>query len=99
MPDHFYVYPSYLRSKGTRADGRRVPATVALNEVTADEILSAVRRLGYTAEAESGKQYPRESHRFEGRIKVTKKGKTSKTELLRKIAELLRTDAQKREAA
>ncbi len=91
MPDHFYVYPSYLRAKGSRASGRRVPAAVAAAEVTTEEIVAAARRLGYVAEAEPGKLYPREAHRFEGRVKITKKGEGSKARILRQIAEQLRS--------
>ncbi len=93
MPDHFYLYPSYLRSKASRADGRRVPAGLAVGEVSAEQIVEAARKLGYQAEAEPGKLYPREAHRFEGRAKITKKGKATKTAVLRQIAELLRREA------
>jgi signal recognition particle subunit SEC65 len=96
VPDHFYVYPSYLRSKASRAAGRRVPTPLALSEVTAEEIADAARRLGFTAEAEPGKLYPREAHRFEGRAKITKKGGSTKTTVLKQIAEMLKADAARR---
>ncbi|MGI0053550.1 MAG: signal recognition particle subunit SRP19/SEC65 family protein [Thermoplasmata archaeon] len=95
MPDHIYIYPAYLRRKGSRADGRRVSAEAALPEVTVEEIVAAARGLGFTASAETGKQYPRAAHRYEGRVKVGKRpGGPSKTGLLREIARVLRSEAR-----
>jgi len=94
MPDHLYVYPAYFE-KLPRAGGRRVPAADALPDVTADEIVEAARRLGVKAEAEPAKQYPRRFYTYAGRVKVTKKAGTSKTQLLRALAvELHRRRAQ-----
>lgn len=90
MPDHFYVYPSYLRKKGSRASGRRVPADLAVGEVSLEAILAAAQQLGYKAELEAGKAYPREAHLHEGRVKVTKKAKRSKAGVLRELAQALR---------
>jgi signal recognition particle subunit SEC65 len=90
VPDHFYVYPSYLRRKAPRSLGRRLPVALATGEVSAVEIAAAAQRLGYRAEAEPAKQYPRQAHLFEGRVKVTKKAGVSKTQLLRQLAEALR---------
>lgn len=87
MPDHFYVYPSYLLRTTSRADGRRVPTSVAMNEeVTVEDLLEAAKALGVKAEAEPKKVYPRSVGTVEGRLKVTKKKGISKTEFLRKLA-------------
>lgn len=93
MPDHFYVYPSYLRRKGSRASGRRVPAALAVNEVTLEEIAAAAQKLGYRVEVEAAKAYPREAHLHEGRVKVAKKPKHSKAGVLRELAEALHAAA------
>jgi signal recognition particle subunit SEC65 len=93
VPDHVYVYPSYLRKKGPRSLGRRVPSELAAAEVTAEEIQVAARKLGYKAELEPGKFYPRQAQLFEGRVKVTKKSGTTKTKLLREIATALRAQS------
>ncbi len=91
MPDHLYIYPAYLRRKGTRAEGRRLPAEEALVEVSVDAIVEAAHRLGYTARAEAGKQYPRAAHRYEGRVRLEKRpGAPPKAALLREIARALR---------
>jgi signal recognition particle subunit SRP19 len=86
MPDHFYVYPTYLGRERSRRDGRRVPAGLAIADLTGEEIAAAAQHLGFRAEVESGKQYPRSASAFEGRVKVAKKGNTTKAAFLRTLA-------------
>jgi len=95
MPDHFYVYPAYLGRGASRSDGRRVPAALALPDLTGEEILAAVQGLGYKAEVEPSKQYPRAAHQYAGRVKVTKRGKETKAAFLRTLA----TELQRRRGA
>jgi len=94
MPDHFYVYPAYLGRGLSRRDGRRLPASLALVEVSAEELVQAAKRLGYRAEVENEKHYPRQFFTYAGRVKVTKKAGTSKSGFLRAVAaELARARA------
>lgn len=86
MPDHFYVYPAYLGRGISRAGGRRVPEGESLADLTAEEIVAAAKHLGYRAEVEVGKQYPRRFFDYAGRVKVTKKGTTTKAVFLRHLA-------------
>jgi signal recognition particle subunit SRP19 len=86
MPDHFYVYPSYLGRERTRKDGRRIPTALAIADLTGEEIVAAAQHLGFKAELESGKQYPRSAGDLEGRVKVVKKGSTTKAAFLRSVA-------------
>jgi signal recognition particle subunit SEC65 len=86
MPDHFYVYPAYLGRGLSRAAGRRLPEADAVADATADEIVAAAKRLGFKAEAEPTKQYPRRFFAYEGRVKVTKRTGTTKTAFLRAVA-------------
>ncbi|MCI4366028.1 MAG: signal recognition particle subunit SRP19/SEC65 family protein [Thermoplasmata archaeon] len=86
MPDHFYVYPTYLGRERSRKDGRRVPADLALADLTGEEIVDAAQHLGFKAELESGKQYPRSASAYEGRVKVVKKGSATKAKFLRSVA-------------
>jgi len=86
MPDHFYVYPAYLGRGLSRMRGRRVPVPESLPDLTAEEILEAAKRLGFRAELEADKQYPRRFFDYAGRVKVTKKGGTTKTHFLRQLA-------------
>lgn len=86
MPDHFYVYPAYLGRSLSRRAGRRLPAAEAVADATAEEIVAAAKRLGFKAEAEPEKNYPRRYFAYEGRVKVTKKAGTTKTAFLRAVA-------------
>jgi signal recognition particle subunit SRP19 len=98
VPDHFFVYPSYLKRKATRAHGRRLPEAVALPEVTVEEIVAAAKALGFEAVAEPARSYPREAHLFEGRVRVHKKGNVTKTAFLRTVADRIRATPKADEA-
>jgi signal recognition particle subunit SEC65 len=86
MPDHFYVYPAYLGRALSRKDGRRLAEADAVPDVTAEEIVQAAKRLGFKAESEPEKQYPRRFFTYDGRVKVAKRLGTSKTAFLRAVA-------------
>lgn len=86
MPDHFYVYPAYLDRAISRAEGRRVPAADGLPDVTVEEIVQAAKRLGWKAEAEAAKQYPRRFFSYAGRAKLAKRAGTPKAAALRALA-------------
>ncbi|MCI4350567.1 MAG: signal recognition particle subunit SRP19/SEC65 family protein [Thermoplasmata archaeon] len=86
MPDHFYIYPAYLRRESPRAAGRRVPQSAAPDDPTLADLVAAARALGFEVTAEDAKQYPRQFHRYEGRLKVAKKAGVTKTEFLRRVA-------------
>jgi signal recognition particle subunit SEC65 len=58
----------------------------AVADVTADEILQAAKRLGFKAEVEAEKNYPRRFFAYEGRVKVAKRAGTTKTAFLRALA-------------
>ena len=90
MPDHFYIYPAYLSKELSRTLGRRVPAAAAVADVTCEQILAAAKLLGFAAEEEAEKQYPRQIHSYAGRVKVAKKPGMSKTRFLRELADQLR---------
>jgi signal recognition particle subunit SEC65 len=94
MPDHFYVYPAYLGRGLSRKGGRRVPEAASVPDLTAEEVVAAARRLGFRAEVEAEKQYPRRFFDYSGRVKVTKKDSTTKTRFLKELAaELLKQRA------
>jgi signal recognition particle subunit SEC65 len=90
MPDHFYVYPAYLGQGRSRTDGRRVGFEESVTEVTAEEIVQAARRLGYTAEVEPAKDYPRDAGSYAGRVKVQKRAGTTKARFLHLVSAELR---------
>jgi signal recognition particle subunit SEC65 len=95
MPDHFYVYPAYLGRGLSRRGGRRVPEPQSLTELTSEEIVAAAKRLGFRAEVEAEKQYPRRFYDYSGRVKVMKKGTTTKARFLKELA----TELSKQRAA
>jgi signal recognition particle subunit SEC65 len=90
MPDHVYVYPTYLSRSASRARGRRVPTAQALPEVTVEQIVEAAKALGLKAQAEPDRQYPREFYSYGGRVKVLKKAGVPKAKLLRQLAQEIR---------
>jgi len=90
MPDHLYIYPAYLKRSASRRAGRRVPAALALENPTREEIEDAARRLGYSPTDEPTKQYPRAVADFAGRVKIQKRPSHPKTRVLRAIAEEVR---------
>jgi signal recognition particle subunit SRP19 len=90
MPDHFYVYPAYLGESFSRAEGRRVGAREAVGELTVEEVVQAAKRLGFKAEVEADKEYPRDAGGAPGRVKVTKRSGVSKAKFLHLLAADLR---------
>jgi signal recognition particle subunit SEC65 len=90
MPDHVYVYPAYLTKDGSRADGRRVPAAHAPASATLEQILAAAKSLGFKAQAEPERGYPRQGLGETGRVKVVKRSGVSKAKLLRLLADEIR---------
>jgi signal recognition particle subunit SEC65 len=86
MPDHFYVYPSYLKRAVPRSEGRRVPSSQAVTgELSAEAMADAGRALGFKVEVEP-KHYPKEAWRAEGRIKVQKKKGVTKAQFVLRLA-------------
>jgi len=90
MPDHFYVYPAYVDRGLSRSEGRRVPSSEGVPDVTAEEIVQAAKHLGFRADLESEKQYPRREFTFAGRVKIQKKAGTTKERFLRQLAAEIR---------
>jgi signal recognition particle subunit SEC65 len=90
MPDHIYVYPAYLTKDGTRAEGRRVPSAHAPLTATVEQIMAAAKSLGFQAQAEPERGYPRQGAAEGGRVKVTKRSGVSKTKLLKLLADAIR---------
>jgi signal recognition particle subunit SRP19 len=93
MPEYFLVYPAYLGRSSSRSRGRRVPVSASSDELTLDEILAAARSLGFEAEAEPTKNYPRQFYTYAGRLKVKKKAGIPKGKFLRALGQELRRRA------
>ena len=82
------IWPAYLDVNLTRSEGRRVPAELAVDEPTVEEIARAVKQVGYDVAVERGKIYPRE-HEPRGRVLVRDAGDASKSDLLQATAAYL----------
>jgi len=80
------IYPSYIDSRKSRSEGRRISVRDAVSNPSVDEIVKAGQRLGLNPSIEE-KAYPR-LHRSGGRIIVDKKMR--KTDILRSVAREIR---------
>lgn len=81
------VWPLYFDKKKSRSEGRRVPKRLAIEKPTINDIVKAVKKLGLKYVVEENKKHPSTWFESSGRVLVEKKFK--KTELLRKIGEIL----------
>lgn len=81
------LWPAYLDANNTRAEGRRVPQDLAIEEPTVEEIAAAVQQIGYDATVDRDATYPRE-HGSRGRVLV-KDVEDSKNDLIQAVAAYL----------
>ena len=79
------IWPAYLDSELSRAEGRRVPRRAAIENPTVDEIARAAGQVGYDAIIEREKTYPRE-YEPRGRVLVSDADDAGKSDLLQAIA-------------
>jgi signal recognition particle subunit SRP19 len=79
------IWPAYLDAGLSRSDGRRVPAELAVEDPTVDEIARAVQQVGYDAVIEREKRYPRE-YDTRGRVLVRNADDAGKADLLGAVA-------------
>jgi signal recognition particle subunit SRP19 len=68
------VYPAYLNSKRTLAQGRKLPAKLAVENPTIGEIRDVLVNAGLQVELEVNKVHPKELNKYEmlsrGRVRV-----------------------------
>ena len=86
--DHIILWPSYFDATKSRATGRRVPKSLAVQNPTSQEVLEAVKAIGLEATLLPDKAYPRNWWDREGCVSVEKSLK--KTELIEKVAPKLK---------
>ena len=79
------IWPAYLDAGLSRAEGRRVPRSVAVVEPSVDEIARAAGQVGYDTVIEREKTYPRE-YTPRGRVLVKDADDAGKSDLLQAIA-------------
>lgn len=91
---HIILWPSYFDAAKSRARGRRVPKSLALQNPTSEELLAAAESLGFETTLHTDKSYPGAWWDHEGCIAVEKT--LRKTDLIEKLAPKLK---QLRQAA
>jgi signal recognition particle subunit SRP19 len=79
------IWPAYLDAGLSRAEGRRVAESLAVEEPTVDEIAKAVQQIGYDATIEREKSYSREPWADRGRV-VVRGSDDSKNDLVQAVA-------------
>ena len=80
------IWPAYLDAGKTRAEGRRVPADLAVEAPTAEEIAEAVGQVGYDAVIERDVAYPRQPWAQTGRVRITGADDDAKNDLVQAVA-------------
>lgn len=88
MPDKI-LWTAYFDAEKSRADGRRVPRSLAVADPTVDEVARAVQQVGYDAVIERDVAYPREPHRADGRVVVRGADEESKNDLVQAVGAYL----------
>uniref|UniRef100_A0A5S6QPK7 Signal recognition particle 19 kDa protein n=1 Tax=Trichuris muris TaxID=70415 RepID=A0A5S6QPK7_TRIMR len=66
------IYPAYLNSKKSLAEGRRVPVAKAVENPTCNEIAEILKNIHFNVKIEK-KMYPRDQNRdwqFQGRVRL-----------------------------
>ncbi|XP_041459547.1 signal recognition particle 19 kDa protein-like [Lytechinus variegatus] len=67
------IYPAYINSKKTVAEGRKIPKEKALENPTLAELRDVCQAVGLPVATEGTKMYPRDQNRdptFRGRVRV-----------------------------
>ena len=82
------IWPVYFDVRYSRGDGRRVPRDKATRDPKVEDIETVAQKLGFNPNLQPGKSYSKQPWKHTGVILVDKKG--SKTEIINKIAVLLR---------
>ncbi len=82
------VWPYYFDKNLSRAQGRRVPLDLAVEDPRAGTIAQAARTLGFKTELEEKARPPREWHKSKGRV-VLAKASDPKEAILKQIARRL----------
>jgi signal recognition particle subunit SRP19 len=89
LPKENYVvlWPQYFDMKITRGRGRMVDRKLAVENPTAEEILSACESLGYVKKIEDG-AFPNQWWKKSGKVVVERK--TRKSIILKKVAQKIK---------
>ena len=87
---YFVLYPEYFNKSLSRKQGRKIPRNRAVENCDLSKIAYACKHLELDYEVEKDKKYSKNWWNSEGRIIVNPEGIVSKTDLIRKIANISR---------
>jgi len=87
------IWPAYLDSKRTKAEGRKIPKNKAVSSPKLREVTKAAKKLGLDPKVEKYKSYPISWWEYSGRVVVDKR--MGKREVLFKISNLIRGSRKK----
>ncbi len=87
---YFVLYPEYFDKKLSKNQGRKIPKSKAVDDCNLSKIAFACKHLELEYEIEKNKKYSKNWWESEGRIVVNPEGIASKTELIRRVANISR---------
>ena len=88
---NYYIYPAYFEANRSRQAGRRVSKKLALSGVDTKLITRAAQRLGLEFTVEGKARYPASWWTTSGVVLIKKQPDETKTQLLKKLAKIMRT--------
>ncbi len=87
---YFVLYPEYFDKSLKRKEGRKVPKNKAVEESSLAKLTFACKHLSLEHIVEKEKKYSKSWWKSEGRILIVSSGVQSKTELIRRVANISR---------
>ena len=87
---YYVLYPEYFDKALSRKQGRKIPKSKAVDTCNLSKIAFACKHLNLEYEVEKEKKYSKNWWNSEGRIVVNPEGILSKTDLIRRVANVSR---------
>lgn len=85
------VWPTYINSKRSRKEGRKINKNDAVSDPKLTEISRAARKLKLNPKTEDDKSYPRYWWEDSGRLVIEREDDTSKNEVLVEISQIIKS--------
>jgi signal recognition particle subunit SRP19 len=86
--DRFVLWPHYFDARRSSAQGRRVPASLAVKGPDVDWVQTVAKRLGLDPQVEADARHPSVPYEKSGRVLVARKG--PKAAVVRQVAAKMR---------
>ena len=84
------IWPTYINSKRSRKEGRKINKNDAVSDPKLTEISRAARKLNLNPKTEDDKSYPRFWWENSGRI-IVERENTSKNKVLAEISQIIKS--------